>query len=283
VPIPTPVSVPGRFALASILHDPQGALFAFDYDGVLAPIVDDPQNTPPYPGAVAALARLASRIGAVAIISGRPADVVVAFGGFADVPALSHLVVFGLYGRERWDTHTGKVVAPPIPESVAAVAGELPELLARLGAPRETWIENKGASVAVHTRRCPDPAAALAMLSSPIADCAARHGLMVEPGRFVLELRPAGVDKGQTLLSYAHERSARSICYTGDDLGDLRAFDAVESLRDEGIAGLKVGSRSAEVLEVARRADLVVDGPAGVVDLLEGISAALRPSPASME
>jgi trehalose 6-phosphate phosphatase len=106
---------------------------------------------------------------------------------------------------------------------------------------------------------------------------------MVEPGRFVLELRPAGVDKGQTLLSYAHERSARSICYTGDDLGDLRAFDAVESLRDEGIAGLKVGSRSAEVLEVARRADLVVDGPAGVVDLLEGISAALRPSPASME
>lgn len=283
MPIPTPVTVPGRIALESILQDPHGALLAFDYDGVLAPIVDDPENTPPYPGAVPALGRLADRVGAVAIITGRPADVVVAFGGFADVPSLSRLVVFGLYGRERWDAQTGKIVAPPIPESVSAVAAELPELLARLGAPPTIWIENKGASVAVHTRRSPDPGAALDLLSSPIADCAARHGLVVEPGRYVLELRPTGVDKGQTLRSYAHERTARSVCYTGDDLGDLKAFDAVESLRDEGIAGLKVGSVSAEVVEVARRADLVVDGPAGVVDLLEGIAASLTSSPTSME
>jgi trehalose 6-phosphate phosphatase len=276
VAIPTPVTVPGREGLASILHDPGGALLAFDYDGVLAPIVDDPLNTPPYPGAVPALAKVAERVGSVVIISGRPADVVVSFGRFAEEPALGDLVVFGHYGRERWDAQTGKVVNPPTPESVAAVAAELPGLLADLGAPPETWIENKGGSVAVHTRRCPDPAATLALLASPIADCAARHGLVVEPGRFVLELRPAGVDKGQTLLSYADERSARSVCYTGDDLGDLKAFDAVESLRDAGIAGLKVGSGSAEVVVVARRADLVVDGPAGVVALLEGIVEALN-------
>jgi trehalose 6-phosphate phosphatase len=103
----------------------------------------------------------------------------------------------------------------------------------------------------------------------------------VEPGRFVLEIRPPGVDKGQTLLSYVDERSPRSVCYTGDDLGDLTAFDAVDSLRANGVAGLKVCSGSAEVAEVARRADLVVDGPAGVVALFESIVGVLS-SPTSM-
>ena len=281
MPIPTPVTAPGRDGLAAILSDPHGALLAFDYDGVLAPIVDDPMNSPPQPGAIATLVRLADRIGSLVIITGRPAAVVITYGRFAEEPALHELVVFGLYGRERWDAKTGRVVTPPPPEGVLAARAELPALLERLGAPPETWLEDKGASLAVHTRRCPDPAAAHAALASPIADCAARHGLLVEPGRFVLELRAPGVDKGQTLLEFAHERSARSVCYTGDDLGDLKAFDAVESLRDTGIAGLKVGSGSSEVTEVARRADLVVDGPAGVVALLEGLLDALespRPS-----
>jgi trehalose 6-phosphate phosphatase len=267
-----PVTEPGRAGLAAILDQPRSALLAFDYDGVLAPIVDDPTQSRPFPGTVPALARVAERVGSVVIISGRPASVVVNFGRFAEQPALSRLVVFGLYGRERWDAETNEVVTPPVSEAVLAVVAELPALLERYNAPPETFLEDKGGSVAVHTRRCPDPAGTLAALASPIADCAARHGLVVEPGRYVLELRPAGVDKGQTLLAYAKERSARSVCFTGDDLGDLKAFDAVESLRGAGIAGLKVGSGSAEVTEVANRADVVVDGPAGVLALLEGIA-----------
>jgi trehalose 6-phosphate phosphatase len=77
------------------------------------------------------------------------------------------------------------------------------------------------------------------------------------------------------LLSYVAERGARSVCYIGDDLGDLPAFDAVESMRDNGIAGLTVCSASIEVAEVATRADLIVDGPAGVVSFLEALSNAL--------
>jgi trehalose 6-phosphate phosphatase len=57
----------------------------------------------------------------------------------------------------------------------------------------------------------------------------------------------------------------------------------VESLRDEGVAGLKVGSGSVEAAEVARRADLVVDGPAGVVDFLDTIADTLFASASSME
>lgn len=281
MPIPTPVTEPGRAGLAAILDDPQGALLAFDYDGVLSPIVDDPRLSHPFPGSIEALARLSGQVGSVVIISGRPAAVVVSFGGFAEQPALSGLVVFGLYGQERWDAVTNQVVIPPVSEAVLAAVAELPDLLDRYQAPPETWIEDKGGSVAIHTRRCPDPAGTLAVLASPIADCAARHGLLVEPGRYVLELRPPGVDKGQTLLGYAKERSARSVCYTGDDLGDLKAFDAVESLRGAGIAGLKVGSGSAEVTEVANRADVVVDGPAGVLTLLEGISETIASSTSS--
>jgi trehalose 6-phosphate phosphatase len=275
------VTEAGRAGLAALLKDPAGALLAFDYDGVLAPIVADPTKSPPHPRSVGAIAAVAASVGSVVVISGRPAQVVIDYGQFAREPALSRLVVFGHYGQERWDAKTGQLVTAKPPAALAEVRGELPDLLARHGVD-DAWIEDKGGSVAVHTRRSADPGAALSVLTSPIADLAERHGLRVEPGRFVLEIRPVGVDKGQTLRSYVSERAARSVCYTGDDLGDLPAFDAVESLRTEGIAGLTVCSGSAEVAELARRADLVVDGPAGVVALFESIAHALSSSPTSM-
>ena len=281
MPIPTPATAAGRAGLAAILNDPAGALLAFDYDGVLAPIVDDPRDSPPHPRAVAALARVAGIVGSVAVISGRPVQVVLDYGQFAREPGLSGLVVFGAYGRERWDARTGQLVIPPPPAGLDEVKQELPELLARQGV-SDVWVEDKSFAVAVHTRRSADPAGALRALSSPIADCAARHGLHVEPGRFVLEIRPPGVDKGQTLRSYVDERHSRSVCYTGDDLGDLPAFDAVESMRANGTLGLTVCSGSIEVTEVARRADLIVDGPAGVVELLDSLADALASSPPSM-
>jgi trehalose 6-phosphate phosphatase len=60
--------------------------------------------------------------------------------------------------------------------------------------------------------------------------------------------------------------------YVGDDLGDLAAFGAVRALRATGIPGLTVCSSSAEVSALAAEADLVVDGPDGVVALLNAIA-----------
>jgi trehalose 6-phosphate phosphatase len=60
--------------------------------------------------------------------------------------------------------------------------------------------------------------------------------------------------------------------FIGDDLGDLAAFAAVETLRGAGLPGLLVCSGSTEVTEVAERADLVVDGPAGVAELLQALA-----------
>ncbi|MET9307548.1 trehalose-phosphatase [Streptomyces cellulosae] len=273
--LPTPSTQAGRDGLDAILAHPGKALIALDFDGTLAPIVPDPEQARAHPDAVPTLAALAPEVAAVAVVTGRPPGVAVRHGGFAGVPGLEHLVVLGHYGAERWDAVTGSVTAPAPHPGVAAARAELPGLLDRVGAWQGTWIEEKGRAVAVHTRRASDPQAAFDALRAPLADLATRHGLVVEPGRLVLELRPPGMDKGVALLEYAREIGAGSVLYAGDDLGDLAAFTAVDKLRASGTPGVLVCSGSEEVTELRERADLVVDGPAGVVRLLRALAARL--------
>ncbi|MDC2959698.1 trehalose-phosphatase [Streptomyces gilvifuscus] len=275
-PLPVPVTRAGREGLAAILDDPGKAVLAFDFDGTLAPIVPDPEQARAHPDAVPALAALAPKVASVAVVTGRPAEVAVRHGGFAGVPGLEHLVVLGHYGAERWDAVSGEVSAPAAHPGVAAVRAELPDLLERSGAGQGAWVEEKGGfAVAVHTRRAADPQAAFEALREPLTGLATRHGLIVEPGRLVLELRPPGMDKGVALTRYVRETGASAVLYAGDDLGDLPAYAAVDGLRSDGTPGLLVCSGSDEVTELSRRADLVVDGPAGVVRLLSALTARL--------
>jgi trehalose 6-phosphate phosphatase len=273
--LPAPVTPAGRDALEAILTRPTRTVVALDFDGTLAPIVADPDRARAHPDAVPALAALAPKVASVAVVTGRPAGVAVRHGGFAGVPGLEHLVVLGHYGAERWDAVSGTVTAPAPHPGVAAVRAELPGFLDRIGAWRGTWIEEKGRAVAVHTRRAEDPQAAFEALREPLAELAGRHGLIVEPGRMVLELRPPGMDKGVALMEYIREIGAEAVLYAGDDLGDLPAFAAVDKLRSDGVPGLLVCSGSSEVGELAERADLVVDGPSGVVHLLAALAARL--------
>ncbi|MFF8993304.1 trehalose-phosphatase [Streptomyces sp. NPDC014983] len=273
-PLPTPTTQAGRDGLAALFADPAAAVIGLDFDGTLAPIVADPEQARAHPDAVAALTALAPKVAHVAVITGRPAGVAVRYGGFAGVPGLAHLTVLGHYGAERWDAATGTVTAPAPHPGVAAVRAELPGLLERAGR-QGTWIEDKGRAVAVHTRRAEDPQAAYDALRAPLTELAARHGLIVEPGRMVLELRPPGMDKGVALSKYLRETGAACVLYAGDDLGDLPAYAAVDRLRSEGTPGLLVCSGSTEVTELAEKADLVVDGPEGVVRLLTALAAQL--------
>ncbi|MEU3523651.1 trehalose-phosphatase [Streptomyces sp. NPDC038707] len=274
-PLPIPQTQPGRDGLAALLARPRTALIGLDFDGTLAPIVADPEQARAHPGAVPALAALAPEIASVAVITGRPPETAVRYGGFAGVPGLEHLTVLGHYGAERWDAATGTVTAPPPHPGVAAARAELPGLLERAGAGEGTWIEEKGRALAVHTRRAADPQGTFESLRAPLTGLAARHGLIVEPGRLVLELRPPGMDKGVALLDHARAVGAGCVVYAGDDLGDLPAFAAVDELRADGVPGLLVCSGSTEVTELAKRADLVVDGPEGVVGLLRALAAQL--------
>ncbi|MEU4268793.1 trehalose-phosphatase [Streptomyces sp. NPDC026092] len=274
--LPHPTTSAGRDGLAALLARPEKAVVALDFDGTLAEIVPDPEQARAHPGAVPALSALAPQIASVAVVTGRPAGVAVRYGGFAGVPGLEHLVVLGHYGAERWDAVTGTVQASAVHPGVAAVRAELPGVLDGVGAWPGTWIEEKGRAVAVHTRRSTDPQAAFEALKAPLGDLAARHGLVLEPGRMVLELRPPGMDKGVALAEYVREVGAGSVLYAGDDLGDLPAFAAVEKLRSDGTPGLLVCSGSTEVQELSDRADLSVSGPAGVVRFLTDLAEAVR-------
>jgi trehalose 6-phosphate phosphatase len=269
----------GKDALAALLAHPERAVVALDFDGTLAPIVPDPEQARAHPGAAPALARLAPHLAAAAVITGRPAGVAVRYGGFAGVAGLDHLVVLGHYGAERWDAHTGEVRAPGAHPGVTAVRAELPGFLDRIGAWQGTWIEDKGGrAVAVHTRRTEDPDAAFDALRGPLSELAEQHDLMIEPGRYVLELRPPGMDKGVALAAYLREVDAGSVLYAGDDLGDLAAFAAVAELREQGLPGLLVASAATEESpkELLAQADLTVPGPAGVVALLNALASALE-------
>ncbi|WP_176743291.1 trehalose-phosphatase [Streptomyces sp. MnatMP-M27] len=274
-PLPVPTTSAGREGLAALLERPGRAVVGFDFDGTLAEIVPDPDQARAHPGAVPALSRLAPKVRSAAVITGRPAEVAVRYGGFAGADGLDGLVVLGLYGAERWDAASGALQAPEPHPGVAAVQAELPAVLEEHGASQGTWIEDKGRAVAVHTRRAEDPQATFERLRAPLHALAERHGLIVEPGRLVLELRPPGMDKGVALMEYVRRTGAEAVLYAGDDLGDLAAFAAVERLRAEGVPGVLVCSGSTEVTELAKRADLVVDGPAGVVELLSALADAV--------
>lgn len=257
-----PTTAAGRAGLAALRNAPGDAVIALDYDGTLAPVVARPEDAVPAPGAVAALTALAPRVRRVALITGRPADVVVRLGGLGDVPGL---LVLGQYGAQQWEA--GRLSGDqPLP-GLERLRQELPPLVDSEGAA----LEDKGLSLVVHTRRAPDPQGALARLRPALTDLARQHGLEAHPGRLVVELRPPGHDKGGALLRLC-DPPPSCVVFAGDDVGDLAAYDAVRQLRGRGVPGLLVCSASDEApAALADQADLVADGPDGVVAVLRDL------------
>lgn len=270
--LPEPVTEAGVAGLRSLVATPRAALIGLDFDGTLAPIVDEPAHARPHAGVSDTLRGLADRFGTVAIVTGRPAHVVAELLGFVAAQPPANLRVVGHYGLETWTTSAGVVRLAGVDLSwLDDVRRALPEVLKAVHAPKGTAIEDKGASVAVHVRQTSDPDAAMQLIGPPLLALATAHGARLEPGRLVLELRTAGVDKGSALDVLVRAADARAVCYVGDDLGDLAAFDTIDRLRAAGLAALAVCSGSVEapeVPELAARADLVVDGPHAVADFL---------------
>jgi trehalose 6-phosphate phosphatase len=266
--LPVPSTEAGRRALADLLADPAGALIVTDYDGTLAPIVPDPADATAQPGAVDALVRLAGRVAKVAVVTGRPVADALALGGLGRVP---HVLVLGRYGAQRWSG--GPVAEPVPPPGLAAARAALTALIAHEPG---AALEDKGEGVAVHTRRAVDAEAALERLRPDVTDIAAATGLVVEPGRLVLELRASGPDKGVAVRALIAELSPRTVLFLGDDAGDLPAFAALSDLRTAGtVSALLVASASVEEPRAAAAADLGLAGPAEVVEFLAKLADAL--------
>jgi trehalose 6-phosphate phosphatase len=260
--LPTPATPEARSALAAAVADPPRTLVALDFDGTLAPIVAQPEDAAAHPGAADALAGLAAAGFRLAVITGRPvADVLRLASGFAGVPGL---MIFGHYGLEQW--MAGELTTPEEHPGVDPARAALRDLA---GSREGVAVEDKGHSVAIHTRNAPDPAQAFEELRPRAEAIGAHNDLEVVPGRYVLELRPAGVDKGGALRRLVAESDVHAVVFAGDDLGDL---PAVRALRALDVAGVVVCSDSVETPDELRNAaDVVVDGPDGVVELLRAM------------
>jgi trehalose 6-phosphate phosphatase len=286
--LPVPATAAGVEGLAAIMANPARALIGLDFDGTLAPMTAEPSATLAHPGASPAIRGLAVLIGTVAVVTGRPSEVAATMLGFTAVAPPSNVFIVGHYGLETWTPSAGVVRLAGVDLGpIDVMRSVLPAVLRDVGAPAGTAIEDKGASLAVHVRRTDDPRAAMELLRAPLAHLAATHGLRLEPGRLVLELRPrgtgiGGTDKGTALTSLVHARSAQSVCYVGDDLGDLAAFGALIDLRAAGVAALGIFSGAidlpdaADVAAVADRADLALAGPGAVVGFLEALQRVVR-------
>jgi trehalose 6-phosphate phosphatase len=274
------ISAAAEERYAALVRASAGTVMAFDFDGTLSPIVDDPTQARIHPDAPAALVSLAEHVRSVAVITGRPARQAVSLGDLETVADGidghgGELQVFGQYGNERWSSADRRVISPRPPRGLGSFLLALPSVLRRADA-FEAYVEEKGLAVAVHTRRLPDPEAAYARLLDPLSRLAAASGLAVEPGRSVIEVRAPGTHKGHAISTVAREQQARGFFFAGDDLGDLEAFAAVAALREAGMPTLLVCSSSAEEEALLELCDIAVDGPPGVIDLLRRFTADTR-------
>jgi len=226
-----------------------------DFDGSLAEIVPHPELAEPVPGAVEVLAGLVRRYRVVAVVTGRRAD---ELERRLPVPGLRVLGVYGLEGAPT-------AAAPALPlEEARAAARVVPE----------AWVEDKGATLAVHYRGSPEPAGARARLLDALEPVARSAGLEVLEGKMVIELAPVGRPrKGGAVLRLARELGLRGVLYGGDDVADREAFAALDELERDGVLVVRVAVEGPETpSELLAAADLVVAGPAGLVELLRSLA-----------
>jgi trehalose 6-phosphate phosphatase len=246
--------------LAPFIERPGEAAILLDFDGTLAPIVDEPAEARPLAGARDVLAALARRFALVAVVSGRPAS-------FLEPFLPPGVVISGLYGLEsvrdgRHEDHPGAGVWRPVVTDVARRSQDR--------GPAGMAVEPKGLSLTLHYREHPELEPAVVDWA---AGQAARSGLVTRRARMSVELHPPiAVDKGTTVESLVSGVDAA--CFVGDDRGDLTAFDALDRLEARGMDVLRVAVASPEAPgDLIERADLVVDGPEEVLGLLGRLAA----------
>ncbi|MEX0665878.1 MAG: trehalose-phosphatase [Acidimicrobiia bacterium] len=256
------MTLPARLEYFARPLEQRTSAFVSDFDGTLAPIVNDPATAAPLPESLSALRTLSEHLGLVAVVSGRPVEFL------REKIPIDDVVLIGQYGLER--LVDGRVeLDPRAVEYVGAVARAAAQAEERWPALR---IERKGEiAFTVHWRTAPndepDP--------DDLSALAVEHGLAMQPGRKACELRPpVPVDKGTVFqgLAYRYESKA----FAGDDSGDLAAFAQEFGDVDRTPQAVRIAVRSTEAPpELLELAHVIVDGPAGLAALLTELADAV--------
>ncbi len=203
-----------RAALGRVARVPQ-LLVGCDYDGTLAPLVDDPTMAAPIPEAVAAVRALAALPQTtVAVVSGRSLR---DLATLSRLPSEVHLV--GSHGSE-FDLGFIQRLAPELVEMYDRLRAELEKILQDHPGVR---LETKPASIAVHVRGV-DEAIGERALEAVRCGPATWPGIHVTQGKNIVELSLIPTDKGEAIGALRVQASASAVLYIGDDITDENAF-----------------------------------------------------------
>ena len=248
---------------------PERSAVLLDVDGVLAPIVQHPDDAHMPESTRRPLIEVARRYGVVACVSGRRAS------DARRIVSLGSIAYLGSHGSE---VLMPGAIAPQVDRELQAwtrrvqnfahehFTEDLRKLRVRL--------EDKEAIAALHWRGVPDEEEAQAAIED-VAAAAERAGFTSHWGRKVLEIRPpVRIDKGAGIINLLRDRDLAAALYVGDDTTDLDAFRGLTELVEADRLGtaVRVGVRSEEgPSELARAADVMVDGTDGVRGLLQAL------------
>ncbi len=255
--------------IAPLRSAPDAAAVLCDVDGTLAPIVADPDAAEVPDGTREVLRTLASSYALVACLTGRRAL------DARRIVGVDELSYAGNHGFELLDPGESKPRPDPAVGSRAERARGFVEDLdpGELEA-AELRLEDKGAIQALHWRGASDEGEAKTQ-AERVAARAQDAGLVPRWGRKVLELRPvAGIDKGSAALRMVRDHAVGRALFGGDDLTDLDAFGALQSMERSGglISAVCVGVDSDEAPEeLAARTSVVVDGTEGFASVLKAL------------
>jgi len=257
-------------ALAPLRSDPSRAAILLDIDGTLAPIVRHADDATVPEAVRGLLIQVAKRYGVVACVSGRRATTARQMVGIGSIAyAGNHGSELLLPGSSEVEIDPELAAHEPAVRAFAAAVytTELQRLRVRS--------EDKQAIAGFHWRGAPDEDAAERAVRA-IAEQAQEAGLRIHWGRKVLEVRPpVEIHKGRGVQRLLEGRDIAAGLYVGDDTTDLDAFGGLRDLVQEGRlrTAICVGVRSEETPDpLEEGSDLLVDGPAGVVELLRALA-----------
>lgn len=252
------MSVAVQDLVRTLRRHPEHTAILVDFDGTLAPIVDDPAAASPLPGVSDALIVLQHTYQVVGVVSGRPVRYLQ-----THLPGVRVLV--GLYGLE--EVRDGRAVALGDAEAWRPVIDELAQQ-ATDELPPAVGVEHKGLSLTLHVRQHAHLASSVEAWATAAA---VRTGLEVRGARMSCELHPpVPADKGTVVRNLLH--SVEAACFIGDDVGDGPAFDALDDFAHQGGTAVRFVVESSELdARLRSRADALLADPPAVLDLLRAL------------
>ena len=255
--------------LEPLRRDPERSAVLLDVDGVLAPIVAQPDDAHMPETTRRPLIEVARRYRTVACVSGRRAS------DARRIVSLGSIAYLGNHGSEVLRPGAvASVLDRELQAWTRRVQGFMTEAydedLKRL----RVRLEDKEAIAALHWRGVPDEDGAEQAVRA-VADRAEASGYRTHWGRKVLEIRPpVRIDKGAGIVSLLRETDHVAALYVGDDVTDLDAFRGLGELVEMGRIGtaVRVGVTSDEGPdELREQADAMVEGTDGVRELLRAL------------